>query len=289
MFLTGDLSGHRVLQVADSFRSQTPSCRRLLQQIPALSAAAHQPPPPTSFPPPKKPTATTAAPTIEVMLLRITKLILSPHRHRPTTAHPSKSSAAPRAAPGSKNKPKPPVIITRDSPQPTMNPYVLELPAGVDVVESTTHFCRKRNTGLCVLNGNGVVANVTSSNPPPPPAPPSRFTVVSIFYRSPPLFCRGTVVWLQETGSSVYRWRALRGRWWVGLWLDLCYQLGLFISSLPPLIIPHFTGCSKWIMIRIRRPEMADIVLGRQPPAKVIALPRRSLVGFPCIAISLRM
>ncbi|KAK4390101.1 AT-hook motif nuclear-localized protein 17 [Sesamum angolense] len=34
--------------------------------------------------------------------------------------------------PGSKNKLKPPVIITRDSPQPTMNPYVLELPAGVD-------------------------------------------------------------------------------------------------------------------------------------------------------------
>ncbi|KAL0361751.1 UNVERIFIED_CONTAM: AT-hook motif nuclear-localized protein 17 [Sesamum radiatum] len=67
--------------------------------------------------------------------------------------------------PGSRNKPKPPVFITRDSPQPTMNPYVLELPAGVDVVESTTHFCRKRNTGLCVLNGNGVVANVTLKQP----------------------------------------------------------------------------------------------------------------------------
>ncbi|KAL0322871.1 UNVERIFIED_CONTAM: AT-hook motif nuclear-localized protein 17 [Sesamum angustifolium] len=72
--------------------------------------------------------------------------------------------------PGSKNKPKPPVIITRDSSEPSMSPYVLELPAGVDVVESTSRFCRKRNMGLCVLNGNGVVANVT-------PAPPPRATV----------------------------------------------------------------------------------------------------------------
>ncbi|KAI3460061.1 hypothetical protein Pfo_016724 [Paulownia fortunei] len=54
--------------------------------------------------------------------------------------------------PGSKNKPKPPVIITRDSSEQSMKPYVLELPPGVDVIESTTRFCRKRNMGLCVLN-----------------------------------------------------------------------------------------------------------------------------------------
>ncbi|KAK4428611.1 AT-hook motif nuclear-localized protein 17 [Sesamum alatum] len=86
--------------------------------------------------------------------------------------------------PASKNKPKPPVIITRDSPQPTMDPYVLALPAGVDVVESTTQFCRKRNTGLCVLNGNGVVANVTlkqhSTNPGTTVAFHGRFDILSI-------------------------------------------------------------------------------------------------------------
>ncbi|KAL3619627.1 hypothetical protein CASFOL_034539 [Castilleja foliolosa] len=69
--------------------------------------------------------------------------------------------------PGSKNRPKPPVIVTRDlsSSEPSMSPYVLELPPGVDVIQSTARFCRKRGTGLCVLNGNGVVSNVTLKQP----------------------------------------------------------------------------------------------------------------------------
>ncbi|KAA8528349.1 hypothetical protein F0562_035704 [Nyssa sinensis] len=66
--------------------------------------------------------------------------------------------------PGSKNKPKPPVIITRDT-EPSMNPYVLELPGGVDVVDAISRFCRKRNTGLCVLTASGTVANVTLRQP----------------------------------------------------------------------------------------------------------------------------
>ncbi|KAG6400427.1 hypothetical protein SASPL_137258 [Salvia splendens] len=57
--------------------------------------------------------------------------------------------------PGSKNKPKPPVIITRDAAEPAMSPYVLELPGGVDIVDSTARFCRKRNIGLCLLSGSG--------------------------------------------------------------------------------------------------------------------------------------
>lgn len=56
--------------------------------------------------------------------------------------------------PGSKNKPKPPVIITRDA-EPSMSPYILEIPTGVDIINSITKFCRKRNMGLCVLNGSG--------------------------------------------------------------------------------------------------------------------------------------
>lgn len=66
--------------------------------------------------------------------------------------------------PGSKNKPKPAVIITRDS-EPSMSPYVLELPGGIDIVESVTSFCRRRNMGLCVLNGSGTVTNVTLRQP----------------------------------------------------------------------------------------------------------------------------
>ncbi|XP_019156031.1 PREDICTED: AT-hook motif nuclear-localized protein 17-like [Ipomoea nil] len=85
--------------------------------------------------------------------------------------------------PGSKNKPKPPVIITRDS-EPSMSPYILEVPAGVDLVDSVTRFCRKHNTGLCVLNGSGTVSNVTFRQPSTAPCPTvtfhGRFDILSI-------------------------------------------------------------------------------------------------------------
>lgn len=85
--------------------------------------------------------------------------------------------------PGSKNKPKPPVIITRDS-EPTMSPYILEVPAGVDLVDSVTRFCRNRNMGLCVLNGSGTVSNVTlrqpSTNPGATVTFHGRFDILSI-------------------------------------------------------------------------------------------------------------
>lgn len=86
--------------------------------------------------------------------------------------------------PGSKNKPKSPVIITRDSSEPVMSPYVLELPGGVDIIESTTRFCRKRNMGLCLLNGNGAVTNVTLKQPSTTPGTTvtfhGRFDILSI-------------------------------------------------------------------------------------------------------------
>lgn len=66
--------------------------------------------------------------------------------------------------PGSKNKPKPPVIITREA-EPSMSPYVLELPGGVDVVETLVSFSRKRNIGLSILSGSGTVINVTLRQP----------------------------------------------------------------------------------------------------------------------------
>ncbi|KAL1540208.1 AT-hook motif nuclear-localized protein 28-like [Salvia divinorum] len=86
--------------------------------------------------------------------------------------------------PGSKNKPKPPVIITRDAAEPAMSPYVLELPAGVDIVDSTARFCRKRNIGLCLLSGSGAVTNVTLKQPSTTPGATvtfhGRFDILSI-------------------------------------------------------------------------------------------------------------
>ncbi|KAI3761747.1 hypothetical protein L1987_52169 [Smallanthus sonchifolius] len=85
--------------------------------------------------------------------------------------------------PGSKNKPKPPVVITRE-PDPAMAPYVLELPGGTDIVDAVNRYCRKRNTGLCVLTGSGTVVNVSLRQPSTTPGGTvtfhGRFDILSI-------------------------------------------------------------------------------------------------------------
>ncbi|XP_066371875.1 AT-hook motif nuclear-localized protein 24-like [Miscanthus floridulus] len=71
----------------------------------------------------------------------------------------------PRGRPaGSKNKPKPPVIITRDSAS-ALRAHVLEVAAGCDVVDSVAGFARRRQVGVCVLSGTGSVANVCIRQP----------------------------------------------------------------------------------------------------------------------------
>ncbi|KAL0720624.1 hypothetical protein Bca4012_035223 [Brassica carinata] len=71
----------------------------------------------------------------------------------------------PRGRPaGSKNKPKPPIIITRDSAN-ALKSHVMEVANGCDVMESVTVFARRRQRGVCVLSGNGAVTNVTIRQP----------------------------------------------------------------------------------------------------------------------------
>lgn len=66
--------------------------------------------------------------------------------------------------PGSKNKPKPPVIITRESAN-ALRAHILEVSNGCDVFESVATYARKRQRGICVLSGNGTVNNVTLRQP----------------------------------------------------------------------------------------------------------------------------
>ncbi|KAE8659244.1 AT-hook motif nuclear-localized protein 17 [Hibiscus syriacus] len=66
--------------------------------------------------------------------------------------------------PGSKNKPKPPVVITHE-PDPAMSPYILEIPGGNDIVEAVSRFSRRKNIGICLLTGSGTVSNVTLRQP----------------------------------------------------------------------------------------------------------------------------
>ncbi|KAJ7536656.1 hypothetical protein O6H91_12G076400 [Diphasiastrum complanatum] len=62
--------------------------------------------------------------------------------------------------PGSKNKPKPPKVITTEIGN-SMRPYVFEISRGCDVSETLSAFARGHQLGLCVLGGSGTVANVT--------------------------------------------------------------------------------------------------------------------------------
>lgn len=84
--------------------------------------------------------------------------------------------------PGSKNKPKPPIFVTRDSPN-ALRSHVMEVAGGADVAESIAQFARRRQRGVCVLSGSGSVANVTLRQPAAPGAVVSlhgRFDILSL-------------------------------------------------------------------------------------------------------------
>ncbi|CAL0326308.1 unnamed protein product [Lupinus luteus] len=68
-----------------------------------------------------------------------------------------RSSGRPR---GSKNKPKPPIIVTTESPN-AFKSCVFEFTSGVNIAESLLRFATTRQRGLCVLSATGTVADVT--------------------------------------------------------------------------------------------------------------------------------
>ncbi|XP_077239789.1 AT-hook motif nuclear-localized protein 20-like, partial [Tasmannia lanceolata] len=84
--------------------------------------------------------------------------------------------------PGSKNKPKPPIFVTRDSPN-ALRSHVMEVAGGADVAECVAQFARRRQRGVCVLSGSGSVANVTLRQPAAPGAVVAlhgRFEILSL-------------------------------------------------------------------------------------------------------------
>ncbi|KAF5739273.1 hypothetical protein HS088_TW12G00475 [Tripterygium wilfordii] len=82
-----------------------------------------------------------------------------------TSSATNSNNRRPRGRPpGSKNKPKAPVIVTRDSPN-AMRSHVLEITNGADIVESVSVYARKRGRGICFMNGSGSVSNVSLRQP----------------------------------------------------------------------------------------------------------------------------
>lgn len=71
----------------------------------------------------------------------------------------------PRGRPqGSKNKPKPPVIITRESAN-SLRAHILEIGSGSDVFHSVATYARRRQRGICVLSGTGTVTDISLRQP----------------------------------------------------------------------------------------------------------------------------
>ncbi|KAL6560135.1 AT-hook motif nuclear-localized protein 16 [Orobanche hederae] len=71
----------------------------------------------------------------------------------------------PRGRPaGSKNKPKPPIIITRDSVN-ALKAHAMEVTSGCDITDSLAGFARRKQRGVCVLSATGCVTNVALRQP----------------------------------------------------------------------------------------------------------------------------
>ncbi|QCE16797.1 AT-hook motif nuclear-localized protein 29-like [Vigna unguiculata] len=94
---------------------------------------------------------------------------------------PPNAARRPRGRPpGSKNKPKPPVIVTRDSAN-ALHSHVLEVSLGAELMESLSTYACRRGRGVCVLSGTGTVANVALRQPAGSVLTfPGRFEIVSI-------------------------------------------------------------------------------------------------------------
>ncbi|XP_057811770.1 AT-hook motif nuclear-localized protein 26-like [Salvia miltiorrhiza] len=93
------------------------------------------------------------------------------------------ASRRPRGRPaGSKNKSKPPIIISRDSAN-ALRTHVMEVADGGDIMDAVASFARSRQRGVCIMSGTGSVTNVTLRQPASPGAVVTlhgRFEILSL-------------------------------------------------------------------------------------------------------------
>ncbi|KAL1191125.1 AT-hook motif nuclear-localized protein 16 [Cardamine amara subsp. amara] len=88
-----------------------------------------------------------------------------PKAVQPVSSIEGEMAKRPRGRPaGSKNKPKPPIIVTHDSPN-SLRAHAVEISSGCDICETLSDFARRKQRGLCILSANGCVTNVTLRQP----------------------------------------------------------------------------------------------------------------------------
>ncbi|KAK8479611.1 hypothetical protein V6N11_034788, partial [Hibiscus sabdariffa] len=139
----------------------------------------------------------------EHTLMRITTLPTSegggggPSKSNPAIYHqqhliaPSASenfTRKPRGRPpGSKNKPRPSLVITKDSDS-AMKTVVLAISPGCDIIETITDFARRNHVGVTIISATGSVSDVTLQNH---------------VYHEPPRSLRGPFGLLSLSGSFI--------------------------------------------------------------------------------------
>ncbi|KAJ6799126.1 DNA-binding protein [Iris pallida] len=71
----------------------------------------------------------------------------------------------PRGRPtGSRNKPKPPVVVARERAD-ALRSHVLQIASGADIVGAVASFARRRQRGVSVLSGSGAVDGTSFRQP----------------------------------------------------------------------------------------------------------------------------
>ncbi|MFQ6651195.1 hypothetical protein Gotur_021977 [Gossypium turneri] len=96
-----------------------------------------------------------------------TAMVIDDHHPQPR-APPSSGATArkPRGRPvGSRNRPKPAAVTARDGGSSVVQPAVLEITAGADIIETIISFARRNRVGVSVVSATGSVMNVTLRHP----------------------------------------------------------------------------------------------------------------------------
>ncbi|KAE9600780.1 hypothetical protein Lal_00011223 [Lupinus albus] len=88
------------------------------------------------------------------------------HHHNHHHEHASPQKRPRGRPPGSKNRPKPQLVITQENNE-GFKPVVIEIATGLDVVKALVNYSRRHHVGISVLCASGSIANVTLHHPLP--------------------------------------------------------------------------------------------------------------------------
>ncbi|KGN45738.1 AT-hook motif nuclear-localized protein 15 [Cucumis sativus] len=91
-----------------------------------------------------------------------------------------KPKRRPRGRPrGSKNKPKPPILIAKITPN-TLQTHVFEIATATDIADSIFTFTQRRRRGVSILSATGLVTDITLRQPPGVITLHQRFEILSL-------------------------------------------------------------------------------------------------------------